>query len=178
MNGYNPPARRHRGPGGGLRYYSTSGGRLQVTLPPKKPPRKPRRAMHPAGSMGPPGSAPSLRGFSAGGVPEKSLLTNLSRDDKITITKGNDGKKTRPVPLREPVVGANRRGEACGYWARSRLPEAKRRAGRLAPLPAKALLEAVECPPVTADGNRVVPRCYTPLTRFGSGAFLRSGPSQ
>ena len=57
----------------------------------------------------------------AGALPPRHgncLLTNSLSPAKIsaiTSQTGNDGKKARPVPLREPVVGANRRGEARGY---------------------------------------------------------------
>ncbi len=61
-------------------------------------------------------------------------------------------------------------------WPLSGLPEKGTfRAGRSAPLQAKALLEAGERPRVTEGGNRVVPRFVNaPDRTFGQGFFMPS----
>ena len=83
------------------------------------------------------------------------------------------GRRRGFSPLREPVVGANRRGTPRGYWPRSRRSELFSRIGREVPLQAAALLEAKSAHRVTVRGIRVVPRdmiyCAPDET---SGAFF------
>ena len=88
------------------------------------------------------------------------------------MDKGDEGKKDRFSPLREPAGGASRCAGLLWITGPGAVRPKASRAGRLASLPAAALLEASERRPGNRRRNQGGTASYTPLTEFGSGAFL------
>ena len=90
--------------------------------------------------------------------------------------KGDDGKKDSFSPLREPAAGASRCAGLLWITGPGAVRPNRSRAGRLASLPAAALLEASERRLGNRRRNQGGTASYTPLTSLGQGCFFLSRP--